>query len=585
MLVIKWVVALTSAVLIAACGGGGGSPGTQPGVTPPTTGGITTIAADLVVGFENNKNSLRNTGSDLVRINVTTVNSTGNAIADVPVTIQVNNGGVFLGNSAPDTVTGEFRTDATGLFSGVITSPGNRANRDIAVIIKSGNAQRTATISVTGSKITITPVPGAPLAGAATALNLRLVDAGDVGIPDTDLTISGTSGFTGVVRTNSTGDAVFNGTAPATAGTSTISVSGSGVATTIPLTVISPSGGGIPNAIGPVGPGSLSATPTNIQNNLTVASNNKSVVTFKVLNASNQGVQNVRVQFKIFGVNGGPPLGAGERMSTGDAIVYTNTAGEVSSDYIPGTRSSPTDGVEVRACYGLTDATISACSLFVDTKLTVAGQALNLSIASNNTLAGLFNNTIYVKTLVIKVADSAGNPVRDAVISASLDITHYAKGRIWNAPVAAPSNGIPTRADTYTNTLSETLIPTSVRITTTTFSGFNVWCLNEDLSRNGTRDADEDLDKDGVLEPRASDITISTPNGNKTDANGNLLLDVQWGQNVGVWLAYTVKATTNVAGSEGTNSASFITDVLQADVPNGSFLTPPYGINNCSTNN
>jgi hypothetical protein len=573
MKLLNWIAASLLLVFLAACGGGGGSSGVPTGgVIQP----ITAVASDLVIGYENGKNTLKNTGSDQVRINITTVNSSGNALAKVSLKVSVDNGGVFLGDTASD-ANGSFQTSDAGLFSGVITSPSNRSNRILNVTVTSGNAVRKQTIEVIGSQITITPVPGAPIAGAATALNIKLVDANGVGIPSTDLTISGTAGFSGTLQTNGTGDAIFNGSAPATAGTSTIIVSGSGVATTIPLTVISPSGGGLPNAIGPIGPGSLSANPTNIANNVTVASNNKSAITFRVLNASNQGVENVRVRFEIVA----PGLGAGERMSTGNSIVYTNLAGEVSSDYIAGFRSSPTNGVNVRACYGLTDTTVTTC---VTTSLTVAGQALNLSIFSNNTLQGLFNNTIYVKTLVVKVADSAGNPVRDAVVSASLDVTHYQKGRVWNAPVAAPGNGIPTIADNYTNMLSTNLTPTSVLSGTTTI-GFNVWCMNEDLSRNGTRDAGEDLDGDGVLEPRASDITISTPNGNKTDANGNMLLDVQWGQNVGRWLAYTVKATTNVAGSEGTNSSSFVTDVLAADVPNGAFLTPPYGINNCRTNN
>jgi hypothetical protein len=579
MKLLNWIVASLLMVLLAACGGGGGSSGSAPGgiVTPPATA----VASDLVIGFENGKNSLVNTGSDQVRINITAVNSSGNTLANVSVRVAVDNGGVFR----PDSVSvedGSFVTNSSGLFSGVITSPSNRANRVINVTITSGTAVRRQTIQVIGSQITITPVPGAPLTGAATTLNLKLVDANGVGIPSTDLSISGTAGFSGTVQTNESGDAIFNGTAPAVAGTATITVTGSGVATTIPLTVISPAGGGVPNAIGPIGPGSLSANPTNIANNVTVSSNNKSAIVFKVLNASNQGVQNVRVRFEIVA----PGLGAGERMSTGNSVVYTNLAGEVSSDYIAGSRSSPTNGVNIRACYGLNDLDVAACTLFVNTSLTVAGQALNLSIFSNNTLAGLFNNTIYVKTLVVKVADSAGNPVRDAVISASVDVTHYAKGVVWNAPVAAPSNGIPTIADTYTNTLSDSLVPTSSRLgSTTTTLGFNVWCTNEDLSRNGTRDLNEDLDNDGVLEPRASDVTISTPNGNRTDADGNMRLDVQWGQNVGRWLAYTVKATTNVAGSEGTNSSSFVTDVLQADVPNGAFLTPPYGINSCRINN
>jgi hypothetical protein len=576
----RFIFALLLSLTLAACGGGGGSAGSEGGTTPPITG-VVAVASDLVIGFENGKNALRNTGNDQVRLNITAVNGAGNALAAVPVRIQVDNGGVFLGDSAPG-VTGDFVTDARGIFSGVITSPSNRSNRDINVTITSGSASKNTVISVTGSQITITPVPGAPFSGSATLVNLRLLDANGAGIPNTVLTLSGTAGFSGTVTTNNSGDAIFSAVAPSAAGTYTIIASGSGVATTIPLTVISASSGGVPNAIGPIGPGALGANPTNIPNNLTVVSNNKSVITFRVLNASNQGVENVRVRFEIVA----PGLGAGERMSTGNSVVYTNSAGEVSSDYVAGFRSSPTDGVQIRACYGLTDDAVASCATPTLTTLTVAGQALNLSIFSNNTLAGLFNNTVYVKTLVVKVADSAGNPVRDAVISASLDVTHYAKGRIWSAGTFAPGNGIPTRADSYTNTLSPLLVPTSTLIPgSTTISGFNVWCINEDLSRNGTRDTGEDLDADGVLEPRASDVTISTPNGNRTDANGNMLLDIQWGQNVGGWIAYTVKATTAVAGSEGANAASFVTDVLQADVNNGAFLTPPYGINNCSTNN
>lgn len=570
MKLLNWLVASALVSLLAACGGGGGSAGGNN--IPPVTGGSTVTVADFQLGF--NKNTLSNSGSDEVQVNIVALDANNNVAAGATVLVTVDAGAVYIASSS---VTG-----VNGGAAGRITSPVNKTNRTINVSARVGSIVKTAVLSVVGSQITITPVPSAPLTGSATALNIRLTDANGQGIPSTLLAISGTAGFSGSATTNGSGDVVFNGTAPSVAGIATIIVSGSGVTTTIPLTVVSPAGGGIPNAVGPIGPGSLSANPTNIANNLTVTSNNKSAVTFKVLNPSNQGVKDVRVRYEIVG----PGLGAGERMSTGNTVVYTDAAGEVSSDYIPGTRSSPTNGVNIRACYGLTDADVAACTLSVTTSLTVAGQALNLSIFSNNTLQGLFNNTIYVKTLVVKVADSAGNPVRDAVVSASLDVTHYAKGRAWNAPVFAPGNGIPTRADTYTNGLSITLTPTSSRVAgaTTTF-GFNVFCTNEDLNRNGTRDTGEDLDGDGVLEPRASDITISTPTGNRTDANGNMLLDVQWGQNVGGWLAYTVRATTNVAGSEGTNSSSFVTDVLQADVQNGAFLTPPYGINNCSTNN
>jgi hypothetical protein len=579
----KLFLALASMAILVSCGGGGGSPGSQGGVTPPTNNPQTAIASDLIIGFD--KKTLSNTGSDKVVINVTAVNSSGNALANVPVSVSVDNDAVFSGAAAPGP--NGFVTDASGKFTGEITSPGNKSNRVINVTITSGNARKAETVLVVGSQITITPVPGAPFAGTATTLNLRLTDANGNGIASTDLTISGSAGFSGTVRTNNTGDAIFNGNAPSTAGTYSIEVAGSGVSISSSLTVVSQSGGGIPPAIGPVGPGSLNASPNNIPTNISASSNNRSGITFRIRNGANQGVQNVRVRFEILP----PGLGAGERMSTGSAIVYTNGAGEVTSDYIPGSRSSPTDGVELRACYGLTDADLAnnACPNSATTKLTVAGQALNLSIFNNNTLQGRINNTIYIQTLVVQVTDSAGNPVRDALVSATVDITHYGKGRIWDAPYLTPPIVAPTINDTYTTTLqSPSLVPTSTIITIatgTTVTGFNVWCTNEDLNRNGTRDTGEDLDGDGVLEPRKSDISISAPSGNRTDASGLLTLDVQYGQNVGGWLAYTVKAVTLVDGSEGTNSRAFITGVLEGDVRNGAFLTPPYGINSCNTNN
>lgn len=569
------IVFITLVMMLTACGGGGGDAGTNMigGGSTTTTGTTTsTVTSELIYFFD--KATLSNTGTDRVVLNVTTVNSFGNAIGGVPVSVRVDNGGVYTGGSV---------SDGTGVLTGFISSPGDKTNRLINVTISSGTAVKTSTISIVGSQITITPVPGSPVVSTATSLNLKLVDANSNGIRDVDLTISGTAGFSGIARTDINGNAIFNGVAPAAAGAYSITVAGSGVSTSRQIVVSAPGGGGIPDAVGPVGPPSLDAVPNNIRNNVTIASDNRSSVIFKIRNASNQGVPNVRVRFQILA----PGLGAGERMSTGSTIVYTNAAGEVTSDYIAGTRSSPTDGVKIRACYGLTDSAVATCASFVDEDLTVTGQALNLSIFNNNTLQGRFSNTVYVQTLIIQVADSAGQPVSGAVISTSVDVTHYGKGAIWNARYLTPSSNIaPTRNDDYTTGLSPTLSPTSsLPPGTTTISGFNVWCINEDLNRNGTRDAGDDLDGDLVLEPRASDVVVSKPNGSITDSNGLLQIDVQWGQNVGGWLAYTVKASTNVDGSEGTNSRAFITNVLEGDVRNGSFLIPPYGVNNCQTNN
>jgi hypothetical protein len=196
------------------------------------------------------------------------------------------------------------------------------------------------------------------------------------------------------------------------------------------------------------------------------------------------------------------------------------------------------------------------------------------------------------------VADSAGAPVPGAVVSTAVDITHYGKGvyggnytRGSVAPVITDNpanqtlntsviNGAPVTFSTP-GTYSFLNIATGV---TDTFT-IRIWCKNEDLNRNGVLDVGEDTDNDGALDPRVSDIVVLPVGSNVTDASGNVTFIAQWGQNVGSWLAYTLKVTTNVGGSEGTNSTSFITTFLQDDEPNGAFRRPPYGSNRCDINN
>jgi hypothetical protein len=291
-----------------------------------------------------------------------------------------------------------------------------------------------------------------------------------------------------------------------------------------------------------------------------------------------------------------PALGAGEAISTGDAVVYSDASGVAEADYIAGTRSSPTNGVSVRACYKATDFTSSAdCPSQVTATLTVAGTPLSISISDDNKMSKGLGQIAYVKQFLVQVNDAAGVAVKDSIITASVDITHYGKG-LWNRTYplgsVAPSVAIPSLAAA----LGGPTGPAFVAIpSSTTAPGvlpgfipatyFNVWCANEDKNRNGSLDSLEDTNGDGVLQPRKAEIIVSYVSGNKTDQNGQMLIQISYGQNMGGWLAYTLRATTGVAGSEGDASKSYITDVLQPDVENGSFLTPPFGSNACNTVN
>jgi Bacterial Ig-like domain (group 1) len=585
------VVALT--MMIAACGGGGGSagsnvlnPGTSTGAT--TTTSATPIVTDFQLGF--NKNSLNNSGGDEVILNVIAVDQNNNVARGETVQVSVDSQGVFNASTSV--------TDGEGKFTGRITSPINKTNRTITVTARMGAIVKTATLNVVGSAITVTPLPAAPLVGENVSYNISLKDSGGVGIPGVALTVSGTAGLSGTLNTDLNGNAIIGGAAPATGGTYTVVVTGSGVSTSRSILVVTASGGGsIPNAT-TLTLGSLNANVTNIRPNLSSSSLNRAVMTFRMIDSLNQAVPNIRVRFSIVP----PGLGAGEAMSTGSTIVYTDAAGTVQSDYISGQRSSPTNGVQVRACYAQTDAALAsgACPNFVDAFLTVAGTPLNLSIFSNNVIEPVgTGNILYKKTYAIQVADAAGAPVPGAIVSSSVDITHYGKGFFGGfytrgsvAPVITDNTAsftLNTFIDGNLNTQIAS-VPGIYVIADSTPSGtstanFRIWCANEDKNRNGVLDIGENTDGDNVLEPRASDIVVLAVGSNVTDASGNVTLVAQWGQNVGSWLAFTLKVTTNVGGSEGTNSASFITSYLAADEPNGAFRIPPYGTNGCNVNN
>jgi hypothetical protein len=299
--------------------------------------------------------------------------------------------------------------------------------------------------------------------------------------------------------------------------------------------------GTIADAVGPISSASLSIVPNTIGPNTSGSTTNKAALHAKFLNASNQAVQNVRVRFEIVP----PALGSGEQVSTGLATVFSDVNGEAIADYIAGTRSSPTNGVIIRACFGPNDASIAngACPSSVTQTLTVASQPLSVTLGDNNLLQKGNNNLTYIKQFDVAVADSAGNAVANALISASVDIVSYQKGSFGT--VANP--------------------------------GPHVICANEDTNRNGSLDTGEDVNHNGVLEPRKADVILSFVGGNTTAANGRMTIQVEYPQDVATWETYTVKVTTNVAGSEGTVSKNFVTTFIAGDETNGSFLTPPYG--------
>jgi hypothetical protein len=401
-------------------------------------------------------------------------------------------------------------------------------------------------VAVTGSQLALTPLPATPAPGAKVRVDMKVTDANGQGVPFVDVELKGSLGFTGKATTDASGNATAElGAAPATPGTYMIEASALGVQATRSVQVIAAGGAGIPDVMDMISSASLSIVPNTIAPNASGSTTNRAALKAKFLNASNQAVQNVRVRFEIRP----PGLGSGEQVSTGTTTVYSDVNGEAIGDYIAGTRSSPTDGVTIRACYASTDAALANgnCPAFVDKTLTVASQPLSITLGDNNLLEKGNQSLTYIKKFDIAVADSAGNPVVGAVVSASVDLINYGKGAVTNK-------------DSTPIVLAR------------------AWCANEDQNRNGSIDAGDDINGNGQLDPRKADIILSFVGSNVTGANGRMVLQIEYAQNYALWLNYVVKVTTNVAGSEGTASKFYVTDFVEGDQKNGSFLVSPYGL-------
>lgn len=575
------------AASLVACGGGGGSAGTTgatgtTGSTGGSTSGTTTGSAAVAdFALFTDKSTLTNTGSDSAKLTIVAVDANRNVVPNATVTVSTDQNSVYVPTSTT--------TDANGSVTGQIQLGGDKTDRVVTVTATVNGITKRTTVAITGSKLTVSATPSSPSPGQSVALTATLLDAGGTPIVGKTITFGGTvpgvANTTGV--TNSAGQVAVNFAAPSAAGAYTITSSGSGTTSAdLQLNVFNSA---VPAAAIPSGTApSLAVSPNVLSVNSVGSTTNKAALRFLLVDSSNRPVQNVRVRFDDM-TTGLPKVGAS--ISSGTTTLFTDASGTVTAQYIAGQNSSPTNGVTVRACYSPTDfASTTDCPNQVTAALTVAGQALAVSIGDDNLLESVSGT--YIKRFAVTVADSAGRAVANAPVDISVDLTHYSKGNFSDPFVGAasdPLSSVP--LDLFTANPNFTTDASTARQ--------RIWCPNEDANRNGIVDATSafpssgsatenyngSVDSNGqpTLEPRKSDLLVSfdNPSVTSTDASGVVIIKVQYSQRFATWLAYKLRVTANVSGSQGLAERLFVTNALEADRPNGSFLTPPYGVHRC----
>ena len=299
---------------------------------------------------------------------------------------------------------------------------------------------------------------------------------------------------------------------------------------------------------------SVSANPSVVAIN-TATTSNRTEIRALFLSDSNAPVKNVRVRFDL----DGDVQSIGGALTSGTTQVYSDLNGVATAAYVPAGRFSPTDGVTVRACWDKTDFAATACPNSVRTTLTVIADPLSVSVGTSNAIGTGASQLTYVTRYVVQVVDSSGLAAKDILVSASVDLLNYYKGT-WSLG-----------GERWEQFATAT-------------------CANEDLNRNGvaelfsngvSEDANGSLNLTKgrpALEPRKADVAISFEGSSKTDSSGQVILRIEYPQDVASWVEFNiVVAASGVAGTEGRANYKSILQVPAA-VVNAKASTPPFVI-------
>ncbi|WP_326536262.1 Ig-like domain-containing protein [Pseudorhodoferax sp.] len=588
------MLAVTTAGLLAACGGGGGSGGTDSG----GGGGVTPTPAVASVEVLSSASTLSSASANTVTITALVKNASNNGMSGVDVAFSADSG-VLQAVTA--------QSDANGTATATLATGADRSNRDIRVTVKAGAITNSVVVPVTGTSASVVGVGSVLMGGTATyAVTLR--DSGGNPVSGVAVAVRSSLGNNvspAALTTDVNGGASFNYVAN-NAGNDTLSVSGAGASATLAVvvsgddfSVVSPSAGtevfvntarevrvryrssgvgvagqmvnfsttrgavSLPSVLtdangeAAVTVTSLTAGPATVTAQIAGGALTSVPLLFTAAtpaaivlqvnpgaippNATGSSANQAQLQAVVRDGSGNPVKGrtvnftlladtSGGRISTGTGTTDAN--GVVSDTFIPGTQPTATDGVRIRA-------TVAGTSVESIATLTVSNRALFISIATSNTI-GNVDETTYTKPFSLQVNDATGAAVANQTVVLSVFPTWYGKGNMaWNG--------------------DDAWVVAS-----------RLWCPNEDLNKNGILDAGEDSvalgtgNGNGRLEPGAP--IIVTPGSVTTDANGRATFSLTYGEQYARWLILELTARSQVAGTESRAVYTDETWILASDV-------------------
>jgi len=268
----------------------------------------------------------------------------------------------------------------------------------------------------------------------------------------------------------------------------------------------------------------LQTSPSVVGANLSVTGTNSSQLIAIVRDDNDNPVKNVRVDFTALA---DPSNG---RIEPGFGI--TDSFGTATASFIAGPTSTGFEAVQLQAKLSDNGAVTASASL------TVSELELSVRIGTGNELVDTSSLTTYTMPWTAIVADSANNPVQNALVTVALRPTRYRKG-FWEVVDSKYRANAP------------------------------LYCPSEDTNTNGRLDPGEDTNSSGELDPGAVAVSRVIEVNARTDDDGLAAIEVTYPKTYALWVEVEILTTiTTVSGTEATAKEVFLLPAAGADLAN-----------------